>query len=287
MKILITGITGTLGQKVTEILRKEMPQAIIYGISRDEQKLRLISQDENLQVRICDIKDAHALNQVAEEMEYFNKIFHFASLKCVDTLETCPIEAVKTNILGTQNILDLSKKVMAEKVVFTSTDKAVYPINAYGQTKALAEKLVLSSSHANVVTRYGNILGSRGSFLPSLVKTLKERKLAYITHKDMTRFWMTIEDAARFVISCGFSDRAGLCLPPKLRSSTILSLISVVAEVLDIKPFEIKLIGIRDGEKIHEYLRTSDEVESDGESLCSCDCLMSREDLKALVESVI
>ncbi len=286
MRILITGITGTLGRKVLEILLAENPHVEIWGIARDEQKLRLIPKARNLHLRLCDIRDKTALDELINEMDYVNRVFHFAALKCVDTLEASPMEAVATNVLGTRNVLSIANKVHCHKVIFTSTDKAVYPVNAYGHSKALAEKLVLGASHGNVVCRYGNILGSRGSFLGALVRTLKEEQIAYLTHQDMTRFWMDIDSVARFVISCGFGTKAGIQIPEGMKSSSIPSLIAAVADVLKIKNYTIKVVGIRPGEKMHEYLQTAEELGGNMPQISS-DHFMTDAELRELVGSLL
>ena len=287
--VLITGITGTLGREVLNVLQNgfAFEGLQIYGIARDEQKLRLVPHHDHLRLALCDIRDKEALEELADTLARVDKIFHFAALKCVDSLENFPMEAFKTNILGTRNILSFAKKVACKKVIFTSTDKAVHPINAYGMTKALAEKLVLRASHANVVCRYGNILGSRGSFLPNLVKSLKDERVAYLTHKDMTRFWMTIDSAARFVVNCGFAKTTGLCVPPNLKSASILTLIDVVAELLDIKDYEVKRVGIRAGEKIHETLYLPGEFESEDDISSSDRFLMIRDELKEMLRPIL
>lgn len=286
MKILITGITGTLGRQVLSMLL-ENSRIEIYGISRDEQKQRAIPRHPNLHLRVGDIRDSDTMAELFNDMEYVNFIYHFAALKCVDTLESWPMEAVRTNILGTQNVLLFAKKVMCNKVIFTSTDKAVYPINAYGHSKAIAEKMVLNASPTNVVCRYGNILGSRGSFLPSLVKTLKEKKCAYITDQAMTRFWMTIEEVATFVVHCGETQSlTGLQIPKKMYSSSVLDLVQAVAEIIGVKDYEIKNVGIRPGEKIHESIQTKEE-EALTNYTHSNECLMTKKKLKELLSGLV
>jgi UDP-N-acetylglucosamine 4,6-dehydratase len=282
MKILITGVTGTLGRAVTDLLLANHPEVDIWGIARDEQKMRTMPRHDRLHLRLCDIKDKEALEDVFHAADGFYKVLHFAALKCVDTLEDFPVEAVKTNVLGTHNIVTLARQTMCNRMLLASTDKAVYPINAYGHTKALAEKLVLEGGENNVVCRYGNILGSRGSFLLSLVESLKNKKKAYFTCHDMTRFWTTIDTIAAFVLESAFASPAGLRIPTPMKSSSVLDLIETTADLLGVKAYELVPIGIRRGEKIHEYLQTAEESET-GVPLISCSARMDREELGELL----
>jgi len=254
-RILITGITGTLGTTLTRLLLQDPNLGEIIGISRDEQKQRQMIQHPKLRLRLADVRDMGGLARVAgnEPIDY---IFHLAALKCVDTLEFHPYEAYKTNICGTQNIVDLADAIGA-KVVFTSTDKACHPINVYGQSKALAERIVLRAGHT--VCRYGNVLGSRGSFLPSLILSLKTEGIARLTHPDMTRFWMSAGQVARFVRDAAKQTRPGLKVPTGIQACKITEFIKAVASFCGVEKYVTEDIGIRPGEKLHETLTIAEE----------------------------
>lgn len=286
--ILVTGATGTLGKVVIEKILKDFPSFYITGISRDEQKQRLMPRHERLTMRLADIRDENSLHQALDyHLKDYLLIFHLAALKCVDSIEENAAEAIRTNVSGTENIIDLGKNLGAN-VVLASTDKAVHAINTYGMTKALAERLVLKASPLNIVCRYGNVLGSRGSFLESLKKSLIENQKAYITDERMTRFWMTLHQARDFVIHCAFNGKTGLQIPFYIKSSPIIQLIEVTAEVLGVKEYEIEKVGIRPGEKIHEIL--CNEFERDENKTFSSDDpdrLMSRDELKTLVQEAL
>jgi FlaA1/EpsC-like NDP-sugar epimerase len=254
-RILITGVTGTLGTTLTRLLLKDPDVDEIIGISRDEQKQRQIPTHPILKLRLADIRDPAAVARAigSKPIDY---IFHLAALKCVDTLEYHPYEAFQTNVIGTQNMVDIADQLDA-KLTFTSTDKACYPVNAYGQSKALAEKIVLNAGHT--VCRYGNVLGSRGSFLPSLILSLKTEGKAYLTHPDMTRFWMSAGQVAQFVKDAGRESKSGLKVPQGLQACDMPSFIKAVASFCGVEKYEIEEIGVRPGEKFHETLVTKEE----------------------------
>jgi FlaA1/EpsC-like NDP-sugar epimerase len=261
-RVLITGITGTLGTKLTEKILEAYPDCEIRGISRDEQKQHAFPiKDDRVKLRLADIRNLRSLYRATTTSAWagFDCIFHLAALKCAPQLEANPSEAIETNINGTQNVLDLAKE-LDSKVCFTSSDKAVYPINIYGMTKAAGEKLVLSADPDNIVCRYGNVLGSRGSILPSLMKSLKEDRKAKLTDPRMTRFWLPVDKVAEFVMDCGMNESAfpGLCIP-EMQSSKVTDLIGAVAAGLGVTAYEIEEIGMLPGEKLHEHLETEYE----------------------------
>lgn len=247
--ILITGITGTLGTKVCEALLLD-PSYRVYGFSRDEQKQRNFKKHPRLTMILGDVRDKR---RVIESTRNTDLIFHFAALKCVDTLEDNPEESIATNIEGTMNVLGAQRINKIPRVVLSSTDKAVYPINVYGECKALAEKLVLRNKN-NIVIRYGNVLASRGSVIPYFIKTLREEKKAYITHEDMTRFFLTPEQATDFVIQCGFGQKAGLRILSSMKSISMLEIVMVLSKMIGVTKPAIVYTGVRPGEKIHENL---------------------------------
>ena len=284
MNILITGVTGTLGSALVKKILDESDHNII-GISRDEQKQRLLPKHPRLKVRLADVRDMDSLyRKVPNDVEL---IFHLAALKCVDTIEDNPFESVKTNVLGTQNIVDLGVTFGA-RVCFTSTDKAAHPINAYGQCKALAEKLVLQN-HNNVVVRYGNVLGSRGSILSPLIKSLPTEGKAYLTHEEMTRFWMPIDTVVGFVHQVAFCDIVwGLVTPKDIKAAYVVDLIQAVAKILRVYDYRTEIIGIRPGEKLHEVLLTEHETE-DKKAITTSDnpLRMTSQELHTMLKPII
>lgn len=253
MKYLITGVTGTLGQEVAKVLLSEGHQVI--GVSRDEQKQRLLNPHPCLKVYLGDIRDPNRMMDVARDAEL---IFHFASLKCVDTLEHQPTEALETNVLGTQNVLYAQLANDIDRVVFTSTDKACYPINTYGFSKALAEKLVLQNPR-NVVCRYGNVIASRGSAIPLFIQAIQAGSYVSLTHEEMTRFFIRVEDAAKFVIAKSRGMKGGIQLP-EMKGTNMINVIHALAKLLNFT-CRIKVTGIRPGEKLHECLKMAHEGE--------------------------
>ncbi len=227
----------------------------------------MLPKHPRLKLRLADVRDMEALFRCVPEADL---IFHLAALKCVDTIEENPFESVKTTVLGTQNIVDLAN-CLGARVCFTSTDKAAHPINAYGQCKALAEKLVLDGSPRNVVVRYGNVLGSRGSILSPLIKSLTTEAKAYVTDEDMTRFWMPIDVVVGFVHEVAFSPiMSGLVTPKDIKAAYVVELIKAVANILEINDYKTDIIGIRPGEKIAETLLSEHESE-DGRAITSDD----------------
>lgn len=257
-RILITGVTGTLGQELCRRFLADPACGEIIGISRDEQKQRQMPTHPKLKLRLADVRDFSAVARVINNQK-LDYIFHLAALKCVDTLEFHPYESLQTNVIGTQNMCDIAETTGTSKLIFTSTDKACYPVNAYGQSKALAEKIVLNAGYT--VVRYGNVLGSRGSFLPNLILSLKTEGKAYLTHPDMTRYWMSIEQVAAFVaVSATSSSEGGsIKVPDKIKASSVKNFIAAVAAFCGVEKYEIVEVGIRPGEKLHETLVTSEE----------------------------
>jgi len=252
VKVLITGITGTLGRKLYPYLLETKHEVI--GYSRDEQKQRQLPEHESLTLYLGDVRDR---DRIIEASRGVDLVFHLAALKCVDTLESNPDESLKTNLLGTDNILHSQRLNKINRVVFTSTDKAAYPINAYGKSKALAEDLVMRDPN-NVVCRYGNVLASRGSFLPVIVEHILKGEAVPVTDPRMTRFWMTQDSAAQFVLTRGLSPQSPQLSTPDIKSASVVNVIDTTAKILE-KEYDIRTVGIRPGEKLHECLRTSKE----------------------------
>jgi FlaA1/EpsC-like NDP-sugar epimerase len=257
MKYLITGITGSLGTEVTTLLTK-VETCSVVGYSRDEFKQVGFLKEfkgKDITLYLGDVRDKERLIEASRGV---NLIFHFAALKHVDKLEENPEEAISTNINGTMNVLHAQRVNKIPRIVLAATDKGAHPVNVYGATKLIAERLVLRNP-ANIVCRYGNVLASRGSVLANLVKTLKAENRVYLTDSNMTRFWITVKDAAHFVVTSAFHN-GGLKIPP-MKACPLHLLASATASVLGINAYQVVHTGMRAGEKIHECLRTEFEGE--------------------------
>ncbi|GAI62510.1 unnamed protein product [marine sediment metagenome] len=258
--ILLTGGTGSFGTKFTEIALKEFQVKIIRVFSRGElmqQKMREQFNDKRLRFFIGNVRDKDRLYRAMNDVDI---VVHAAALKQVPACEYNPIEAIKTNIDGAINVIDAAIDNGVKKIMALSTDKAVYPINLYGATKLVAEKLFIQ---ANAYTgnqtliscvRYGNVIGSRGSIIP-ILKKQKQKGIVTITDEKMTRFWITQEQAVHFVISCIERMHGREIFIPKIPSMKIVDLVDVIAPKA-----QRKIIGIRPGEKIHETLLTREET---------------------------
>ena len=260
--VLVTGGSGSFGKKFIEIMLKEYQPAKLIVFSRDELKqheMRAAGFDHpNLRYFIGDIRDLPRLRRAFDGVDI---VVHTAALKQVPACEYNPMEAVKTNILGTSNVIDAALDAGVKKVLALSTDKAVNPVNLYGATKLAAEKLVVqSNAYAGdkvtrlSCTRYGNVVGSRGSVVPVFLKQRNNGKLT-ITDERMTRFWISLEQGARFVIRCIEQMHGGEVFVPKIPSMSIMDLAKAVAP-----QSQIDITGIRPGEKLHEVLISEDEA---------------------------
>lgn len=259
--VLVTGATGSFGQKFIRIIQEEMKPKRIIVFSRDELKqheMRIAGCDHpNLRYFIGDIRDKERL---ARAVSGVDTIIHAAALKQVSACEYNPIEAIQTNIIGARNLIDVSIDAGVKRVIALSTDKAVNPINLYGATKLCAEKLFIQGNfyagakgtHFSCV-RYGNVVGSRGSVIPVFLSQRKTGVLQ-VTDERMTRFWITLEQGARFVIKCANIMEGGEVFIPKIPSTSIMDLAKVIAPECS-----IKIVGIRPGEKLHEVLISEDE----------------------------
>jgi UDP-N-acetylglucosamine 4,6-dehydratase len=261
--ILLTGGTGSFGQKFVEVMLKEYNPKTIRIFSRDELKQWEMAQkfnhDERLRFFIGDIRDKERLERAMDGVDI---VVHAAALKQVPLCEYNPFEAVKTNILGAQNVIEAALDHNVERVMAISTDKAVNPVNLYGATKMCMEKLFIAANSyvgpkrqtKMSCVRYGNVVGSRGSVIPLFKKQRQTGKIT-ITDPRMTRFWITLEQGVRFVINCIEKMHGGEIFVPKIPSMRIMDLAKAVAPEC-----EIEFIGIRPGEKIHECLLTEDEA---------------------------
>jgi UDP-N-acetylglucosamine 4,6-dehydratase len=260
--VLVTGGTGSFGKKFISIMLKEFHPAKIIVFSRDELKqheMRVSGYDDpTMRYFIGDVRDVDRLRRAMHGVDI---VVHAAALKQVPTCEYNPMEAIKTNILGSSNVIEAALDRGVKKVLALSTDKAVNPINLYGTTKLAAEKLFVQSNvyAAGTVTRfscvrYGNVVGSRGSIIPLFIQQRKNGKIT-ITDERMTRFWLTLEQGVRFVIRCIEQMYGGEVFVPKIPSTRIIDLAKVIAPEA-----EIEVIGILPGEKLHEVLIHEDEA---------------------------
>ncbi len=257
--ILITGATGSFGKTFVKYLTNNFKPKKIIIFSRDELKQYNMKQEyfnhTNLRFFIGDIRDEARLELATKNVDI---IVHAAALKQVDTAEYNPFEYIKTNILGAENIINASIKNEVNKVIALSTDKAVDPVNLYGSTKLSSDKLFVAANNlvgkkkiSFSVVRYGNVISSRGSVVPLFKKMINEKKkFLTITHKEMTRFFITLEESVKFVVNSISNMVGGEIFIPKLYSCKIIDL----ANIMKLKNQKIKFIGIRPGEKIHEVL---------------------------------
>jgi len=265
-KILITGGTGSFGNVAVKKFLNQKNINEIRIFSRDELKqdqMRKYYNNKKLKFIIGDVRDREALINVTKSI---NLVFHAAALKQVPSCEFFPEEAVKTNILGSKNLIDASVSNKVSKIILLSTDKAVEPINAMGMSKALMEKLAISYSKRfseNVSTiccvRYGNVLSSRGSVIPLFLEQIKSNKPITITHKDMTRFLLFLDDAIDLVIYAANNAKNGDILVKKAPAAKILDVANVIYKLMNKNP-NFKFIGIRHGEKTHETLISKTEM---------------------------
>lgn len=258
--VLITGGTGSFGRALTKRLLKSNARRIAI-LSRDELKqfeMKNELRDDRLRYFLGDIRDSSRLDIALHGVDY---VVHAAALKQVDTGEYNPMEFVKTNVVGSQNVIDACIRNNVKKIVALSTDKASSPINLYGATKLTADKLFSAANNYSQgygtlfsVVRYGNVMGSRGSVIPLFRQLAKEGKPFPITDKRMTRFWITIDQAVDFVLESFEIMSGGELFVPKIPSMKIMDLAHAVKN-----DFNYKEIGIRPGEKLHEEMISADD----------------------------
>ncbi len=263
--LMITGGTGSFGNAVLKRwLQTDIKEIRIF--SRDEKKqedMRLAFNNPKLKFYIGDVRNYDSIYDAMKGVDY---VFHAAALKQVPSCEFYPMEAVRTNVLGAENVMNAAIAQGVERVVVLSTDKAVYPINAMGLSKAMMEKLMVAKSRMReagetvfCATRYGNVMASRGSVIPLFVSQLKEGKPITITDPSMTRFLMSLEDSVDLVLHAFQHGNQGDIFVQKAPASTIEVLAQALKELLQ-KDSEIKFIGIRHGEKVYESLVSSEEM---------------------------
>ena len=260
--VLVTGGTGSFGKKFVEIMLKDFKPKKIIIYSRDELKqyeMQASGFDHpSMRYFLGDVRDRERLLRA---MQGVDVVVHAAALKQVPACEYNPMEAVKTNIMGTSNVVEAALDAGVKKMMALSTDKAVNPVNLYGATKLAAEKLTVQSNAyaAGSATRYscvryGNVVGSRGSVVPVFLKQRESGKVT-ITDDRMTRFWLSLEQGVRFVIACIEQMEGGEVFVPKIPSMKVIDLARAIAPGAD-----VNVIGIRPGEKLHEVLISEDEA---------------------------
>lgn len=265
--LLITGGTGSFGNAVlNHFVNSDLKEIRIF--SRDEKKqedMRIVFKNKKINFFIGDVRDFDSVNSAMRGVDY---VFHAGALKQVPSCEFFPMEAIKTNILGAENILEAAARNNVKKVIVLSTDKAVYPINTMGMSKAIMEKLAVSKSrdprvleNGGVIcaTRYGNVMCSRGSIIPLFIKQIKEGKPLTITNSKMTRFMMSLEDSVELVLFAFHNAKPGDIFVQKSPAATIETLAQALKELFNAEN-EIQIIGARHGEKMYESLCGKEEM---------------------------
>ncbi|QDU87399.1 UDP-glucose 4-epimerase [Pirellulimonas nuda] len=263
--ILVTGGTGSFGNDFVRLVLAEHRPKRVVVFSRDEKKqhdMRLALADDRVAFVIGDVRDAAAVTSAMRGVDY---VFHAAALKQVPSCEFFPIEAVKTNVIGAHNVLEAAEQCGVEKLVVLSTDKAVYPINAMGQTKALMEKLTLARARAPgsqttyCGVRYGNVMYSRGSVIPLFIQQIKSGKPLTITEPKMTRLLLPLADAVTLVTFAMEHGEQGDLLVRKAPAATVQDLAEALLRLFEADN-PIDVVGVRAGEKLHEVLVTAEEL---------------------------
>jgi UDP-glucose 4-epimerase len=263
--LMITGGTGSFGNTVlSRFLNTGVREIRVF--SRDEKKqedMRIALNNSKLRFYIGDVRDHDSVSQAMRGVDF---VFHAAALKQVPSCEFHPMEAVRTNVLGTENVLNAATASGVKRVVVLSTDKAVYPINAMGMSKALAEKLMVAKARMQqpgravfCATRYGNVMGSRGSVIPLFIEQLKAGKPLTVTDPNMTRFLMSLEDSVDLVLYAFTHGEQGDIFVQKAPASTLGDLAAALREIFNPKA-QTRIIGTRHGEKLYESLISREEM---------------------------
>jgi UDP-N-acetylglucosamine 4,6-dehydratase len=263
--LMITGGTGSFGNTVLKrFLSTDVEEIRIF--SRDEKKqeeMRLAINHPKLKFFIGDVRDYNSIHQAMKGVDF---VFHAAALKQVPSCEFYPLEAVKTNVLGSENVMEAAISRGVKRVVMLSTDKAVYPINAMGISKAMMERVMVAKARMQgenetvlCATRYGNVMASRGSVIPLFVSQLKQGKAITVTDPNMTRFLMSLEDSVNLVLYAFENGNQGDIFVQKAPASTVADLAQALKELLG-KENEIRVIGTRHGEKLYESLISREEM---------------------------
>jgi UDP-N-acetylglucosamine 4,6-dehydratase len=264
--ILITGGTGSLGQALTHrLLEKGVKTIRIFSRNENKQiEMELKFNDDRLRFLLGDIRDKERLVRATEGVDY---VFHAAALKHVPKIEYNPFESIKTNVIGSQNVIDACLEANVKKAICIGTDKAVSPLNTYGATKLLMEKLFVTANnyldpkkHVTkfIAVRYGNVLGSSGSVVPKFIEQIKNKKKITITDKQMTRFSITMNEALDFILKSAEYGQGSEIFVPKIRAYTISDIKNALTEILE--DYGEDVVGIRPGEKVHETLINTEEI---------------------------
>jgi len=264
--VLITGGTGSFGNAVmNRFLDSDIGEIRIF--SRDEKKqddMRQVYRSPRVKFYVGDVRDNAAVSQAMQSVDF---VFHAAALKQVPSCEFHPMEAVKTNVLGTENVLEAAIQAGVEKVICLSTDKAVYPINAMGMSKALMEKVMVARSRSlndsqTVLcgTRYGNVMATRGSVIPLMIAQIRRGEPITVTDPEMTRFMMSLDDALALVLYAFRNATNGDIFVQKSPAATIDTLAAAITELLGVPDYPVQVIGTRHGEKLFEVLLSREEM---------------------------
>ena len=265
-KVLITGGTGSLGNALTQRLLTENVDTIRIFSRNENKQLEMDSKfhDDRLRFLLGDVRDYNRLTRACEDIDI---VFHTAALKHVPIIEYNPFEAIKTNVMGSQNVIDACLEEDVEKAICIGTDKAVSPLNTYGATKLLMEKLFITASNylkkerhktKFIALRYGNVLGSSGSVIPKFINQIKNNEKITITNSNMTRFSISIDEALDFILKATEIGKGSEIFVPKLRAYSLMDVKDVLFDLLG--KTDEQIVGIRPGEKLHEILINNDEM---------------------------
>ncbi|MCA1055429.1 polysaccharide biosynthesis protein [Rossellomorea aquimaris] len=265
MIILVTGATGSWGYElVRQLLRFDPKEVRLFSRNEYAQvKMKRLfqHQQQKLTFTIGDVRDYHSLLEACKDVDY---VFHLAALKSVPICEEQPLEALKTNVTGTENVIRASMTQGVKKVIDVSSDKAVSPNNLYGMTKAIGEKLIVSANQSSSGTKFvcirgGNVLGTNGSVVPFFKELIENGKDIPITSKEMTRFFLTIEDAIQLLFTAAMDSIGGETFVMKMKACKIVDLAEVMIDSLSKESLSLVDVGIRPGEKINEVLISEHE----------------------------
>ena len=265
-KILITGGTGSLGIALTRRLLESNVDTVRIFSRNESKQIDMESKFDDGRIRylLGDIRDYKRLVRAVEDIDI---VFHAAALKHVPKIEYNPFEAIKTNVIGSQNLIDACLEANVKKVICIGTDKSVSPLNTYGATKLLMEKLFVTANnyldpkkHATkfIAVRYGNVLGSSGSVVPKFIEQIKNKKKITITDNQMTRFSITMDEALDFILKAAEYGQGSEIFVPKIRAYTIFDIRKTLTEILG--DYGEEIVGIRPGEKMHETLINNEEI---------------------------
>ena len=265
-KILITGGTGSLGIALTRRLLESNVDTVRIFSRNESKQIDMESKFDDGRIRylLGDIRDYKRLVRAVEDIDI---VFHAAALKHVPKIEYNPFEAIKTNVIGSQNLIDACLEANVKKVICIGTDKSVSPLNTYGATKLLMEKLFVTANnyldpkkHATkfIAVRYGNVLGSSGSVVPKFIEQIKNKKKITITDNQMTRFSITMDEALDFILKAAEYGQGSEIFVPKIRAYTIFDIRKALTEILG--DYGEEIVGIRPGEKMHETLINNEEI---------------------------